>query len=272
MIDLRTGRFTALLPEHLRSREAEALAYAVGRQVERLLDLADGVSFYACLSSAPEAVLDCLAAELRTPAYRDAFPLEVKRRLLQSSLLAYAKMGTPAAVDRTLTDIFGAGRVEEWFDYGGDPHHFRAVIQIRDSITQESLDAFRRILGSVKRLSSWLDGLITVTPFDPAPVYAAPGIGGAFSSSSLPVIALPSRPAGLEVSPGIGGLAAITRPPGVPPPFRGGMAAGVLACAGGCLAVTALPPVLRPARAEAAAFVSGAFSVTELRKIEGGDT
>jgi len=160
MTELRTGRFTALLPEHLRSREAEALAYAVGRQVERLLAWADGVPFYACLASAPEAVLDHLAVELRAPAYRDTFPLEVKRALIRDALLAYARMGTPAAIDRTIQAIFGYGYVEEWFDYGGEPHHFRAVIGTEDNVDPEKVEELRRVLGSVKRLSSWLDQLI----------------------------------------------------------------------------------------------------------------
>lgn len=161
MIDLRGSRFTSILSEHLRNRETEALAYAVGRQVDKLLALADEVPFYAVLSKAPESVLDCLAAELRTPAYREAFPLEVKRALIRDSLLAYAKMGTPSAINRTIQSIFGYGHIEEWFDYDGEPHHFRAVIgQEDDGVDQTQVEEFTRLLGDVKRLSSWLDQMV----------------------------------------------------------------------------------------------------------------
>ncbi len=161
MIELRGSRFTGILPEHLRNRETEALAYAVGRQVDKLLALADGVPFYACLSNAPERVLDHLAVELRTPAYRETFPLEVKRALIQDSLLAYAKMGTPSAINRTIQSIFGFGYIEEWFDYDGDPHHFRAIIgQEEDDADQAQVEEFTRLLGDVKRLSSWLDQMV----------------------------------------------------------------------------------------------------------------
>lgn len=161
MTDLRGSRFTGILPEHLRSRETEALAYAVGRQVDKLLALAEGVPFYACLVSAPEAVLDHLAVELRTPAYREAFPLEVKRALIRDSLLAYAKMGTPSAINRTIQSVFGYGGIEEWFEYDGEPHHFRAVVgQEEDSADQAQVEEFTRLLGDVKRLSSWLDQIV----------------------------------------------------------------------------------------------------------------
>lgn len=177
MIELRTGVFTDLLPEHLRGTETKALAYAVGRQVERLLALADNVPFYAMLSTAPENVLDHLAVELRAPAYREAFPLETKRALIRDALLAYAKMGTPAMVERTMASIFGSGEIEEWFNYAGQPHHFRAVITVGKSVSLETLEEFRRVLGSVKRLSSWLDEIITVILFPPAALHLGGGPG-----------------------------------------------------------------------------------------------
>lgn len=181
MIELKTGRFTDLLPEHLRNTETKALAYAVGRQVWKLLALADGVPFYAGLDAAPEPVLDHLAVELRTPAYREAFPLETKRVLIRDSLLAYAKMGTPAAVDRTLSAIFGAGRIEEWFDYGGRPHHFRARIQAGGAVAREALERFLWIVSGVKRLSSWLDCIVIQIDIPPAVLH----VGGGFGASVL---------------------------------------------------------------------------------------
>ena len=272
MTELKGSRFTGILPERLRSREAEALAYAVGRQVEALLSMAEAVPFYACLEAAPEPVLDCMAAELRTPAYSDVFPPEVKRALIRNSLPAYAKMGTPEAVDRTLASIFGAGHIEEWFDYGGEPHHFRAVIRMRAGVTQESLEEFRRILTGVKRLSSWLDGIITVLPMDPAPASVSPGMGGLFSSVGLPAAEPRPAPAGLAVSPGIGGFASQVRPPDAPPVFHGDRTLRASAALGGCLTVTALPLSLRPAGLTVVSHTGGGFSVTALPEIRQGGT
>ena len=83
----------------------------------------------------------------------------------------YTSLGTPAAADRILEIIFSEGRIEEWYEYGGEPHHFRAYIEMTGRpVTQESLVSFRRILASVKRLSSWWDGTITVTELDTDPI------------------------------------------------------------------------------------------------------
>ena len=69
MIKLSGSRFTDIMPENLAEQpEIQALAYAVGRQVEKLLAYADGARTYAAICAVPEKVLDLLAVELRTPS------------------------------------------------------------------------------------------------------------------------------------------------------------------------------------------------------------
>ena len=103
MIKLSGSRFTDIMPENLAEQpEIQALAYAVGRQVEKLLAYADGARTYAAIYAVPEKVLDLLAVELRTPSYDENFSIKVKRTLIAESLLFYAQMGTPAAVNRII--------------------------------------------------------------------------------------------------------------------------------------------------------------------------
>ena len=110
MIKLSGSRFTNIMPENLAEQpEIQALAYAVGRQVEKLLAYADGARTYAAIYAVPEKVLDLLAVELRTPSYDENFSIKVKRTLIAESLLFYAQMGTPAAVNRIIETIFQAG-------------------------------------------------------------------------------------------------------------------------------------------------------------------
>ena len=127
MIKLSGSRFTDIMPENLAEQpEIQALAYAVGRQVEKLLAYADGARTYAAIYAVPEKVLDLLAVELRTPSYDENFSIKVKRTLIAESLLFYAQMGTPAAVNRIIETIFQAGHISEWWEYGGKPYHFKA--------------------------------------------------------------------------------------------------------------------------------------------------
>lgn len=189
MIELKGSRFTQILPENLASqRETQALAYAIGRQVNKLLALSDRARPFAALETASEQLLDYLAVELRTPSYRQDYSVEVKRVLVQRTLIFYATMGTPGAVDEIIETIFGSGQIEEWFGYGGQPHHFRATIAAGGAIGAEELAEFRRVLASVKRLSSWLDSITTVTEIPGRPVRAGGALCGSVTDTTLPPV------------------------------------------------------------------------------------
>lgn len=188
MINLRGSRFTDIMPENMASQlETQAFAYALGRQIERLCDYADGVHIYAAVASMPEKILDVLAVELRTPAYNQSFSIEVKRALIEGTLTFYARMGTPAACNQIIETIFGSGYIEEWFDYsGGKPHHFRAYVGNGGQVDPADLAEFRRVLANVKRLSSWLDEVITISTFEEEILTFAGYLDPGYSVTTLP--------------------------------------------------------------------------------------
>lgn len=188
MTDLHNGQITDLLNNSMRyNPETVSIGYAILQEKQRLLALLARTRLMALIDSADEKTLDYLAVELRTPAYKDTFPVDVKRRLIAGTLPFYAKLGTPSAVNWIIRSIFGEGRMEDWYDYDGDPHHFRAFVgSDGDTITPESLDEFRRAVTSVKRLSSWLDSIITSTTMEAATVYMAPDFHETYSKTNLP--------------------------------------------------------------------------------------
>lgn len=52
------------------------------------------------------------------------------------------------------------------------------------------LEEFRRVLSSVKRLSSWLDDIITITAMDPDTVTFTGTMGKGYTSTPLPEAAV----------------------------------------------------------------------------------
>ena len=160
MINLQASDFTSILPENLASQtEVQAIAYALGRQITAICAYADSARVYAAVSQIPENVLDVLAAELRTPAYDESYSISVKRTLVEGTLTFYMKMGTPYAVNKIIEAIFETGYIKEWFDYSGEPYHFKAYTT-NPAITQDDVAEFTRVLSTVKRLSAWLDEII----------------------------------------------------------------------------------------------------------------
>lgn len=160
MIKLNASKFTNILPQNLSCQpEVQAIAYAIGRQIAKVCAYADSARVYAAISSLPEQALDALAVELRTPAYDESYSLTVKRTLVQGALTFYMKMGTPYAVNKLIEAVFQTGYISEWFDYGGEPFHFKAYTT-NPAITQADVEEFTRVLSTVKRLSAWLDEII----------------------------------------------------------------------------------------------------------------
>lgn len=171
MINLNGSRFTAIMPENLSSqKEVQAIAYSVGRQIEKLCTYADKARTYAAITFMPEEALDLLAMELRTPAYDENYSIKVKRELIKGTLTFYTQMGTPAAVNKIIETIFSAGYIKEWYEYDGKPHHFKAHTT-NPSITSDDVEEFRRVLGSVKRLSAWLDEIVLELSTPAAEIY-----------------------------------------------------------------------------------------------------
>ena len=191
MIKLSGSRFTDIMPDNLASQvETQAFAYAVGRQIEKLCAYSDAARTYAAIATMPEWLLDYMAVELRTPSYDENYSLKTKRAMIQGSLLFYTQMGTPAAVNRIIETIFETGYIEEWYEYDGDPHHFRAYVGDGGEVGPGELEEFRRVLSSVKRLSSWLDDIITITAMDPDMVTFTGTMGKGYTSTPLPEAAV----------------------------------------------------------------------------------
>ena len=269
MIELREGRIADLLANSMRyNPETISIGYAILQEKRCLMALADRTRLMAQVEALDERTLDYLAVELRTPAYHDSFPLEVKRRLGAGTLPFYAKLGTPAAVNWAVETIFGGGAIEEWYGYGGEPHHFRAVIPVAGELTPESLTEFRRILVQVKRLSSWLDSIITVTEMG-GDIYAAPALGPGFSSLELPKRERSLAPAAVCAAPGLWGTWARLDLPASEPEFHGARVVQVTPALGGSYTSVTLPVLLQPARLGAAAVMGGSLCVTSLPEISG---
>ncbi len=141
--DISTQGFCAALTPQLRT---------VASMIKNSLILAR-------INQLPEDILDELAYELHVEWYDAAADISVKRELIKNSDKVHMYMGTPYAIEQVVQDYFGDGYVEEWFQYEGDPYHFR-VITSNPSVTSDLADRFTKAIETVKRKSTILDQVI----------------------------------------------------------------------------------------------------------------
>lgn len=151
--------FIKLLPQFMRNDKAvQGLAAGIDSIVPQLAAELEKLSTWDRIDDLTEAELDDLAWELNIQWYDKGATIDVKRNLVRNSDAVYKKLGTKWAVENVITTYFGEGYIEEWFQYGGDPGHFR-VYSTNPTVNESKFIEFLNLLNKVKRASAKLDGV-----------------------------------------------------------------------------------------------------------------
>jgi phage tail P2-like protein len=110
---------------------------------------------------ANETLVDLLAWQFHVDFYQPDFPLDIKIGLVKKSLDWHTRKGTPSTVEEIVTDIFAEAHLEEWYEYNGLPHHFRATVGdfLPDSAT---IAKITRAINSVKNTRSFMDIMTSI--------------------------------------------------------------------------------------------------------------
>lgn len=150
-----------LLPLFMRSGEDNcALADGLSSVLQPLAQQVKRLSTWDHLDMLGNDELDALGDELNIFWYNPDYSLEQKRATILNSDKIYMKLGTVGAVADVVNDIFGGARVEEWFNYGGQPHYFRIIVDNPSSMSKENEAKFLKTLERVKRKSQWLEKVV----------------------------------------------------------------------------------------------------------------
>ncbi len=170
-----------VLPDVLRNNENMAsIAEAVAEQLEKFVRDVDKLRIYPDIDHLPENLLDILAYDFKVDWWSHDYTIEEKRRTLKDSWMVHRRLGTKAAVLAAVSDIYPESSLEEWFEYGGKPYHFRLSV----NITHDAGDyrRYHRVLERLnyyKNLRSHLDNVeYVVKAKEPALIH----MGGAVSS------------------------------------------------------------------------------------------
>jgi len=157
---LQEAEILKLLPAWMRDDGSiKGLAEGTDKVIRALTARVNLLSRWNQIDQLDEQTLDEMAWELNIQWYDSTAPIEAKRAVIRNSDLVYAKLGTRYAVEQTVTDRFGTGEMREWYQYGGAPYHFK-VLSDNPDLVNGNLELFLKLLGVVKRRSSWLDAIL----------------------------------------------------------------------------------------------------------------
>lgn len=149
-----------LMPQFMRNdRNFKAFSYALEKELKRLSANIVHASIYSRIDSLSEEVLDELAWQFNVVEYRSEYDISIKRKLIKNSMIIHKRRGTVAAVEDVVTNIFGNATVEEWFEYGGEPYHFKIKTSNVES-SDEMIAEITQIVKETQNARSYLEEVI----------------------------------------------------------------------------------------------------------------
>lgn len=107
------------------------------------------------VDNATSAVLEHIAWQLNSELFFLGATLEEKKRLVKEAIQLHRRKGTKYAVEHAIQLIFPNAKVEEWFEYGGNPYYFRVINTERRSLRE--ILTIISLINIMKSLRSWLD-------------------------------------------------------------------------------------------------------------------
>ena len=130
---------TQLFPRFLRN---DVNGYAMCKAIEKALQIADeviqtGVDAVQDVSKMPEWRLDEMAWEMDAQWYDYDEDLEIKRKQIDNAMSFYNRLGTPYAIRSAIEAVYGSGMLKEWFDYDGEPYHFKIFTTNNEALSQK---------------------------------------------------------------------------------------------------------------------------------------
>lgn len=163
------------LPEVLqKDDDMYALATGIAQQLSARLSEIEMVRIYTRIDELPEELLDILAYDFKVDWWSPDYSIEEKRRTLKANWYVHRQLGTKGAVERALSAIYPDSEVIEWFDYEGDPYHFKLIIPVDE--TELDPTKHKTVLSLVdyyKNLRSFLDDVEYHGSGSSAKTYAA---------------------------------------------------------------------------------------------------
>ena len=166
-----------LVPRFLyNDKNGHAICMAIQAALEYVADVTEeGIAIIQDVDAMPEWRLDELAWEYNI-LYDYSAEIDVKREWIRNARQFYSLYGTAAGVEQYLLAAFSAVHVEESWDYGGDPFHFR--VTVTGQWSEENEEWSRKAINTVKNVRSVLDEILYASITVDLPAYTSAGIGG----------------------------------------------------------------------------------------------
>jgi len=158
------------LPDVLKNdARMAAIAEAIAGALVNCVRDTDKLLIYPDIDNLPEELLDILAYDFKVDWWDYSYTLREKIQTLKDSWIVHRRLGTRWAVKTAIAAIYPEVQINEWFEYGGKPYHFRMSIDDANrQITPERHIRLLQLTEYYKNLRSHLEIIEYHSVHDPA--------------------------------------------------------------------------------------------------------
>ena len=151
-----------LLPLSIaKDEKIQAMADACDAELEKIDANAEIPAILSRIDELPEPVLDLLGWQFHVEGWELAQSIEEKRTLVKQAIELHKHKGTKWAIKKVLEILNLSGKIQEWFEYGGEPYKFKVDLGVQDrEITPELRDKLIQLINKYKNERSWLEEII----------------------------------------------------------------------------------------------------------------
>lgn len=169
MIELKDISMLDILPPNLLTdKKIRVITEALDAELHEITKCIKRCQLYSRIDELPEDVIDLLAWQFHVDFYEPiGMNIKTKRKLVKESIAWHRIKGTPAAVEMMLSSTFGRlAKVSEWYEYDGEPYHFKVSVKTKNFPTIESLGLAKQGVLAAKNTRSVLDSIKTIVEMD----------------------------------------------------------------------------------------------------------
>ena len=167
-----------LLPSSISSdQQVVDMSSAIQPEIDSVSQLIPSIEIYRLIDQLPEPVLRMLALENRVfqDEWQLAQTLSAKRQLIKNSFLLNQRRGTRWSIERVFELLNITADIKEWFEYDGDPFHFKiSIFEIEGrGLTEQEITTALRLVNRYKPLRSAIDSIDVSIKAEDVVVFAA---------------------------------------------------------------------------------------------------
>lgn len=155
---------------------------ALGRIAARISDIDLSPLLVYLVDTVNATALPHLAEQLHLlgEGWQFARDDDERRRLLKRAVELHRYKGTRWAIQQVLETLALSGQISEWFEYGGQPYHFRINVDLATrGIDEATFDALVALITEYKNVRSHLELLsLSLVNRSQVPSIAATTLGG----------------------------------------------------------------------------------------------